>query len=288
MGGGIAYVTACKGGLPVRIKDIQAKGINHALKYSWDLLDKQVRRRYLRASERDRQLALISGATDYHGFAHRDVVIEAVFEDLALKQRMVGEIEQCCGPQTIFASNTSSLPIGEIAAQAARPEKVIGLHFFSPVEKMPLVEVIPHATTDEQTIATVVKLAKLQGKTPIVVADRAGFYVNRILAPYINEAMRLLLEGEPVEHIDNALVKFGFPVGPIQLLDEVGIDTGTKIIPVLETAFGERFSPPANIIDAILKDDRKGRKIIAVSIFMRQKGVKAKNGLTRLFTHYWQ
>ncbi len=260
MGGGIAYVTACKGGLPVRIKDIQAKGINHALKYSWDLLDKQVRRRYLRASERDRQLALISGATDYHGFAHRDVVIEAVFEDLALKQRMVGEIEQCCGPQTIFASNTSSLPIGEIAAQAARPEKVIGLHFFSPVEKMPLVEVIPHATTDEQTIATVVKLAKLQGKTPIVVADRAGFYVNRILAPYINEAMRLLLEGEPVEHIDNALVKFGFPVGPIQLLDEVGIDTGTKIIPVLETAFGERFSPPANIIDAILKDDRKGRK----------------------------
>lgn len=156
--------------------------------------------------------------------------------------------------------NTSSLPIGEIAAQAARPEKVIGLHFFSPVEKMPLVEVIPHATTDEQTIATVVKLAKLQGKTPIVVADRAGFYVNRILAPYINEAMRLLLEGEPVEHIDNALVKFGFPVGPIQLLDEVGIDTGTKIIPVLETAFGERFSPPANIIDAILKDDRKGRK----------------------------
>lgn len=141
---------------------------------------------------------------------------------------------------------------------------------------MPLVEVIPHKGTDPQTIATVVQLAKRQGKTPIVVADKAGFYVNRILAPYINEAMRLLVEGEPIEVIDNALVKFGFPVGPIQLLDEVGIDTGTKIIPVLEGAFGERFSPPANIIDAILKDDRKGRKIIVVSIFMRQKGVKAK------------
>ena len=260
MGGGIAYVTACKGGLPVRIKDIQARGINHALKYSWDLLDKQVRRRYLRASERDRQLTLISGTTDYQGFAHRDVVIEAVFEDLALKQRMVAEIEAHCSPQTIFASNTSSLPISDIAAQASRPGQVIGLHFFSPVEKMPLVEVIPHQHTDSQTIATVVKLAKMQGKTPIVVADKAGFYVNRILAPYINEAMRLLVEGEPLDHIDKSLVKFGFPVGPIQLLDEVGIDTGTKILPVLEAAWGERFSPPANIIDAILNDDRKGRK----------------------------
>lgn len=102
-------------------------------------------------------------------------------------------------------------------------------------------EVIPHATTSPQTIATVVKLAKKQGKTPIVVADKAGFYVNRILAPYINEAMRLLTEGEKIEHVDDALVKFGFPVGPIQLLDEVGIDTGTKIIPVLEAAYGDRL-----------------------------------------------
>ena len=226
-------------------------------------------------------MALISGTTDYQGFAHRDVVIEAVFEDLALKQRMVSEVEQYGGPQTIFASNTSSLPIGDIAAHASRPGQVIGLHFFSPVEKMPLVEVIPHKGTDPQTIATVVQLAKRQGKTPIVVADKAGFYVNRILAPYINEAMRLLVEGEPIEVIDNALVKFGFPVGPIQLLDEVGIDTGTKIIPVLEGAFGERFSPPANIIHAILKDDRKGRKNNRGFIFMRQKGVKAKNGPTR-------
>ncbi len=276
MGGGIAWVTACKGGLPVRIKDINTQGINHALKYSWDLLETKVRRRHIKANERDKQLALISGSTDYRGFSHRDLVIEAVFEDLPLKQQMVAEVEQNCAAHTIFASNTSSLPIGDIAANAARPEQVIGLHFFSPVEKMPLVEVIPHASTSAQTIATTVKLAKKQGKTPIVVSDKAGFYVNRILAPYINEAIRMLTEGERVEHIDAALVKFGFPVGPIQLLDEVGIDTGTKIIPVLEAAYGERFSAPANVVASILNDDRKGRKNGRGFYLYGEKGRKSK------------
>lgn len=276
MGGGIAYVTACKGGVPVRIKDINTKGINHALKYTWDQLETKVRRRHIKASERDKQLALISGSTDYRGFSHRDLVIEAVFEDLLLKQRMVEEVEQNCAPHTIFASNTSSLPIGDIAAKASRPEQVIGMHFFSPVEKMPLVEIIPHAATSEKTIATTVKLAKKQGKTPIVVSDKAGFYVNRILAPYINEAIRLLTEGERVEHIDAALVKFGFPVGPIQLLDEVGIDTGTKIIPVLEAAYGERFSAPANVVASILNDDRKGRKNGRGFYLYGAKGRKSK------------
>lgn len=276
MGGGIAWVTACKGGLPVRIKDINTQGINHALKYSWDLLETKVRRRHIKANERDKQLALISGSTDYRGFSHRDLVIEAVFEDLPLKQQMVAEVEQNCAAHTIFASNTSSLPIGDIAANAARPEQVIGLHFFSPVEKMPLVEVIPHASTSAQTIATTVKLAKKQGKTPIVVSDKAGFYVNRILAPYINEAIRMLTEGERVEHIDAALVKFGFPVGPIQLLDEVGIDTGTKIIPVLEAEYGERFSAPANVVASILNDDRKGRKNGRGFYLYGEKGRKSK------------
>ncbi|MBN6045873.1 fatty acid oxidation complex subunit alpha FadJ [Citrobacter sp. ku-bf4] len=276
MGGGIAYVTACKGGLPVRIKDINTKGINHALRYSWDQLETKVRRRHIKASERDKQLALLSGSVDYRGFSHRDLVIEAVFEDLSLKQQMVAEVEQNCASHTIFASNTSSLPIGDIAAKAARPEQVIGLHFFSPVEKMPLVEVIPHATTSGQTIATTVKLAKKQGKTPIVVRDKAGFYVNRILAPYINEAIRLLTEGERVEQIDSALVKFGFPVGPIQLLDEVGIDTGTKIIPILEAAYGERFSAPANVVSSILNDDRKGRKNGRGFYLYGAKGRKSK------------
>lgn len=276
MGGGIAYVTACKGGLPVRIRDINPKGINHALKYSWDQLETKVRRRHIKASERDKQLALISGSVDYRGFSHRDLVIEAVFEDLSLKQQMVAEVEKNCASHTIFASNTSSLPIGDIAAKAARPEQVIGLHFFSPVEKMPLVEVIPHATTSGKTIATTVKLAKKQGKTPIVVRDKAGFYVNRILAPYINEAIRLLTEGERVDQIDSALVKFGFPVGPIQLLDEVGIDTGTKIIPILEAAYGERFSAPANVVSSILNDDRKGRKNGRGFYLYGAKGRKSK------------
>ena len=153
MGGGISFVTASKGKLPVRIKDINPKGINHALQYSWQNLDQKVKRRHIKASERDKTLAMISGTTDYSGFAHRDLVIEAVFEDLALKQQMVADVEQHCAPHTIFASNTSSLPIGDIAAKAARPEQVIGLHFFSPVEKMPLVEVIPHATTSPQNRA---------------------------------------------------------------------------------------------------------------------------------------
>ena len=259
MGGGIAAVTATKAQLPVRIKDINVEGINHAMKYSWELLSKKVKRRQITAAVRQQQMALITGSTDYRGFGRRDLIIEAVFEDLSLKQQMVAEVEQHCSPETIFASNTSSLPIAQIAAQAQRPENVIGLHYFSPVDKMPLVEVIPHSTTSARTLATTVALAKQQGKTAIVVADRPGFYVNRILAPYINEAMRCMLEGEPIEVVDRALVKFGFPVGPVQLLDEVGIDVGTKILPILEREYGARFAAP-EAFSAVLNDNRKGRK----------------------------
>ena len=259
MGGGIALVTATKGQLPVRIKDINLAGINHALRYSWDAFGKKVQRRQMKPAERLREMARITGGTDYSGFQKLDVVIEAVFENLALKQQMVADIEQFANPETIFASNTSSIPISEIAAHAARPEQVIGLHYFSPVDKMPLVEVIPHTKTRAETISTVVALAKKQGKIPVVVGDSPGFYVNRILAPYINEALHCLMAGEPIEHIDNALVKFGFPVGPIQLLDETGIDVGTQIMPVLEQAYGKRFTPPPEL-GAILADNRRGRK----------------------------
>lgn len=275
MGGGIANVTATRAGLPVRIKDINHEGIRHALKYSWDLLEKKVRSRRLTRNEQQRQMMLISGTTDYSGFSQIDIVVEAVFEDLALKQSMVAEIEKNAAPRTIFASNTSSLPIHQIAEKATRPEQVIGLHYFSPVDKMPLVEVIPHAGTSAQTISTTVTLAKKQGKTAIVVGDSAGFYVNRILAPYINEAARCLLAGEPVDHIDNALVNFGFPVGPVQLLDEVGIDVGTKIGPILVKAFGERFAAPSGF-DAVLQDDRKGRKNGKGFYLYGQKGRGAK------------
>lgn len=260
MGGGIAFVTATKANVPVRVKDINHKGISQALKYSYQLLNKKVKRRFLLNSEMQKQLAMITGSVDYTGFKALDIVVEAVFEDLTLKQNMVAEVEKHSHEKTIFASNTSSLPIGNIAAKAKRPENVIGLHYFSPVDKMPLVEIIPHDKTSDQTISNTVAFAKKQGKTPIVVKDKAGFYVNRILAPYMNEAAILLLDGEPVDKIDKALVKFGFPVGPMQLLDEVGIDVGAKIGPILQADLGDRFAAPA-AFDKLLADGRLGKKV---------------------------
>ncbi|WP_297479308.1 fatty acid oxidation complex subunit alpha FadJ [uncultured Photobacterium sp.] len=259
MGGGIAHVSAIKAGFAVRIKDITNDGIQHALAYNYAILNKQRQRRIIRKPQLQQQMLRITGSTDYRGMAHADVVIEAVFEDVALKQQMVQEIEANTSEHTIFATNTSSIPIHQIAANAQRPQNIVGLHYFSPVEKMPLVEVIPHATTSATTIATVVALAKKQGKTPIVVADKAGFYVNRILAPYMNEAAHILLAGEPIEHIDAALLNFGFPVGPITLLDEVGVDIGAKISPILVAELGERFATPA-MFDVLQQDGRKGRK----------------------------
>ncbi|MCP3130420.1 fatty acid oxidation complex subunit alpha FadJ [Shewanella sp. KJ2020] len=259
MGGGIASVTTTKAKIPVRVKDISEKGLSNALSYAYKLLDKGVKRRHMTPAARDNLMALMTTTTEYKGVKDADIVVEAVFEDLALKHQMVKDIERECGEHTIFASNTSSLPISQIAEAATRPENVIGLHYFSPVEKMPLVEVIAHAKTSPETIATTVAFARKQGKTPIVVQDGAGFYVNRILALYMNEAAQLLLEGQSVEHLDKALVKFGFPVGPITLLDEVGIDVGAKISPILEKELGERFKAPA-AFDKLLGDDRKGRK----------------------------
>ncbi len=259
MGGGIAYVTAAKAGLPARIKDIREEGIVHALRYSYELLNKKVKRKHLTRAELEATMLRLSGSLDYSGFAKADVVIEAVFEDLSLKQKMVAEIEAVTGPDTIFASNTSSLPITQIAAHAQRPENVIGLHYFSPVDKMPLAEIITHPQTSAETIATTVALAKRQGKTPIVVKDGAGFYVNRILAPYMNEAARLVLDGEPIERVDQALVQFGFPVGPMKLMDEVGIDVAAKVAPILANELGERFRAPT-AFEKLIEDNRKGKK----------------------------
>ncbi|WP_281544063.1 fatty acid oxidation complex subunit alpha FadJ [Grimontia sp. SpTr1] len=259
MGAGIANVSATKANTPVRVKDVSNDGILNAMAYSYKLMDKKRKRRIISKAEMQKEMDRISGTTDYSGMSRNNVVIEAVFEDLKLKHQMVAEVEENLAEDTIFATNTSSLPIHQIAEGAKRPENIVGLHYFSPVDKMPLVEVIPHAGTSEEAVATVVKLAKKQGKTPIVVADKAGFYVNRILAPYMNEAARTLLSGESVEHIDNALLDFGFPVGPVTLLDEVGIDIGAKISPILLNELGERFRAP-DVFDVMLNDGRKGRK----------------------------
>lgn len=259
MGAGISHVSVAKAKVPVRIKDVSNDGVLNALKYNYKLFDKQRKRRILSKAQLQAKMLQLSGGTDFTSFNHLDVVIEAVFEDLALKQQMVADIEANAKAETIFATNTSSLPIHKIAEKAARPENIVGLHYFSPVEKMPLVEVIPHETTSQETIATVVALAKKQGKTPIVVKDKAGFYVNRILAPYMNEAAHILLANEPIDKVDTALLDFGFPVGPITLLDEVGVDIGAKIMPILVNELGERFRGP-DVFDTLLNDDRKGRK----------------------------
>lgn len=265
MGAGISHVTATKADLPVRIKDVHNDGVLNALNYNYKLLSKKRDRKIISKAQLQKQMSMLTGGTDFISYNQLDMVVEAVFEDLALKHQMVRDIETHSKPDTIFATNTSSLPIHQIASAAQRPEQVVGLHYFSPVEKMPLVEIIPHqgtelgGATSQQTIETAITLAKKQGKTPIVVADTAGFYVNRILAPYMNEAARLLLEGEPIEHIDRSLLDFGFPVGPITLLDEVGVDIGAKISPILLAELGERFQAP-DLFDTLLNDGRKGRK----------------------------
>ncbi|OJI50195.1 fatty acid oxidation complex subunit alpha FadJ [Vibrio vulnificus] len=259
MGAGISHVSVAKAKVPVRIKDVSNDGVLNALKYNYKLFDKQRKRRILSKAQLQSKMLQLSGGTDFTSFNRTDVVIEAVFEDLSLKQQMVADIEANAKPETIFATNTSSLPIHKIAEKAQRPENIVGLHYFSPVEKMPLVEVIPHESTSEETIATVVAFAKKQGKTPIVVKDQAGFYVNRILAPYMNESAHILLANEPIDKIDTALLDFGFPVGPITLLDEVGVDIGAKIMPILVAELGARFKGP-DVFDVLLNDGRKGRK----------------------------
>jgi 3-hydroxyacyl-CoA dehydrogenase / enoyl-CoA hydratase / 3-hydroxybutyryl-CoA epimerase len=259
MGGGIAFVSAEKADLPVRIKERDDASVGRALSHVRGLLDQRVRRRRLDRRAMEKIFARVTATTDLSGFHRADVVIEAVFEDLALKRRLLAEVEAASGDASIFASNTSSIPITRLAEGAARPGNVIGMHYFSPVEKMPLLEVITHAGTDPTVVATCVELGKRQGKTVIVVRDGPGFYTSRVLAPYLNEAAHLLVEGADIAAMDAALRAYGFPVGPFQLLDEVGIDVGEKVSHVLHDAFGERMTPPSTMA-ALVKDGRLGRK----------------------------
>jgi 3-hydroxyacyl-CoA dehydrogenase/enoyl-CoA hydratase/3-hydroxybutyryl-CoA epimerase len=259
MGAGIAYVSSALQGVSVRIKDKDDAGAGRALAHVRGLYDERVKRRSLTWREADKQMALVTATTDYSGFRHVDLVIEAVFEDLALKHQMVKDIESVCGPETIFASNTSSIPITDIARVSKHPQTVIGMHYFSPVNKMPLLEIITHKGTSDLVTATCVEVGKKQGKTVIVVNDGVGFYTSRILAPYLNEAAFLLSEGAVIAELDRALVDFGFPVGPITLLDEVGIDVAAKVSKIMHHAFGERMLAP-DTTDALVKDGRLGRK----------------------------
>jgi len=259
MGSGIAGTAALNAEVEVRLKDAELQRVGRGMKAAIGILDERLQRRRLTPPRHQRLVALISGAVDYSGFTRTDLVIEAVFEDLAVKRQVLAEVEHEIRPDAIFATNTSTIPIAAIAAGAAHPERVLGMHFFSPVAKMPLLEVIPHAGTAPASTVAAVRFGRRMGKTVVVVADRPGFWVNRILMPYLNEAGVLLSEGVPIELIDSTMTRFGFPVGPIALLDEVGLDVGEKAAGVMREAFGERLAP-SPVIAKMVADGRLGRK----------------------------
>ena len=259
MGSGIAALAAAQALVPVRLKDAELPRVGAGLKAAADIIGERVRRRRISRRDGARQTALISGTADYSGFRTADLVIEAVFEDLAVKQAVLREVEAVAQPDCIFASNTSTIPISRIAAASSRPSNVIGMHFFSPVHRMPLLEVVVGARTAPETTVTAVAFGRRLGKTVVVVQDHPGFFVNRILAPYINEAGHLLVEGVPVEVVDDAMRRWGFPVGPVTLLDEVGLDVAAKAAAVMQEAFGERLKPRLDLA-ALVADRRLGRK----------------------------
>jgi 3-hydroxyacyl-CoA dehydrogenase/enoyl-CoA hydratase/3-hydroxybutyryl-CoA epimerase len=259
MGAGIAYVTTAVAKIPVRLKDRDSDGVMAGLRYIRDIVDKRVKRKRMTEREAEHLMLQTTGTTTFDGFHEVDVVIEAVFEDLSLKEKMVRDVEEVGKDDVIFASNTSSLPITKIAAASKHPETVIGMHYFSPVHKMPLLEIITTDQTADWVTATCVDLGKKQGKHVIVVKDGVGFYTSRILAPMMNEAAHLVAEGVPIETIDKAMLNWGFPVGPIKLTDEVGIDVGAKVGKIMLDAFGERMSAPEGM-KKLIDDERYGRK----------------------------
>jgi len=261
MGAGIAAIAAQRG-IVVRFKDTDHGRVLKGLAAVRDVLRERLAKRQITRQEFEDQMSLVSGTTEYTGFANVPLVIEAVFEDLTVKRQVVAEVEAALPPGAIVASNTSTIPITRIAEASRTPAHVIGMHFFSPVPKMPLLEVIVTAQTDPQVTAAAVALGARLGKTVIIVHDSPGFYANRILAPYINEAGKMLDEGAAIDAVDRALVAFGFPVGPITLVDEVGIDVAGKSGHILADAFGARMAPSVSLqrVIAAGRFGRKGRK----------------------------
>jgi len=257
MGGGIAAVSA-NAGLGVRIRERDDASAGRALAGVRGFFEERVRRRSIGKLDLQQAMRLVTATTDWSGFERVDLLVEAVFEDLALKQEMVRAFE-AVNPAGIFASNTSSIPIAQIAQASRRPESVLGMHYFSPVPKMPLLEIVVTPRTAPEVTATAVAVGKRQGKTVIVVNDGPGFYTSRILTPYMNEAAQILVEGARIEEIDRALVEWGFPVGPMTLLDEVGIDVGQKVGKVMSQAFGDRLHAPETL-GALVAQGRLGRK----------------------------
>jgi len=258
MGAGITQVLVHKG-VEVVMKDRDHPSLGRGLKQAGDLFQGLVKRRRYQPVEAKLAMSRIVGTVDYEALSGVDFVIEAVFEDLGVKHAVLRDVEAVCPESLIFASNTSTLPIARIAAGSKRPEQVIGMHFFSPVHKMPLLEVIRHPGTADEAVATTVAVGKRMGKTTIVVNDGPGFFTSRVLGPFVNEAAWCLFEGASVEQIDRAMTRWGWPVGPMALLDEVGLDIAHHAGSVMREHFGERFDAPP-VFTRMIEDGRKGRK----------------------------
>lgn len=259
MGGGIAQIVADKTDADVRMRDIAMKAIGGGMKAAAKVWKKKVDRRRMTRGEMQRKLARITGTTDWSGFPRADVVIEAVVENLNIKRQVLAEFEALAKPGAIFATNTSTIPITQIAANAAHPENVVGMHFFNPVDRMPLVEIIRGEKTSDLAMVTTAALARKLGKTVVYCNDGPGFVVNRILGPYMNESAFLLEEGNSIESLDKAMVDFGMPMGPMALLDEVGIDVAAKVAGILTEAFGARMEK-SGVVEKLYADGRHGKK----------------------------
>ncbi|MFN2400062.1 MAG: fatty acid oxidation complex subunit alpha FadJ [Gemmatimonadaceae bacterium] len=258
MGSGIAAVSAMEN-VGVRLKDADHSRVGKGLKAVRTLLEERFKKKQVTRRQFEDQLALVGGTVDYSGFGSTDLVIEAVFEDLSVKHTVLRETESVMPATAVYASNTSTIPIARIASASKRPGQVLGMHFFSPVHKMPLLEVIVTEQTSKDSTVTAVAFGKKLGKHVIVVNDGPGFYTTRILSAYMNEAGYLLDQGVSVEALDRTLVDFGFPVGPVTLFDEVGIDVGGKVGQVISEAFGARLAPSESLA-RVAASGRTGRK----------------------------
>ncbi|HYS54009.1 MAG TPA: 3-hydroxyacyl-CoA dehydrogenase NAD-binding domain-containing protein [Thermoanaerobaculia bacterium] len=260
MGGGIAYIVADKSDSAIRMRDINWNALAGGLKAAARIWKRQVETRRITRGEMQRKIARVTTTTDWTGFQHADLVIEAVVENLDVKRKVLAEFESIAKDGAIFASNTSTLPITDIAANAQHPDRVVGMHFFNPVDRMPLVEVIRGAKTSDESLVTVANFARKLGKTVVICNDGPGFVVNRVLGPYMNESGFLLEEGNTIESIDAAMIDFGMPMGPMALLDEVGIDVAAKVAGILRERFAGRVQQQSRVVEVLYADHRLGKK----------------------------